>query len=335
MDGYILMSSTIHSLTSTLSEPLRCRLLAVLEEQELTVSELCTVLQIPQSTISRHLKHLADHGWVTSRRGGTSHYYQLPREGLQPVAHELWKIVREELAPRERAEGRRRLASVLTDRALRSQDFFDSSAKDWDLVRDDLFGHRFDLSAFLGLLDSRWIVGDLGCGTGRVSELIAPFVKEVVAVDRSTAMLSAARGRLAKEGNIRFRESHLEDLPLEDSALDMAILVLALSFAPAPPAVLREVRRVLKPSGKILLVDLLPHPHEEYRRDLGHVGLGFSPETITQFLENAGFTSSRCMPLRADPLAKGPTLFVASATAELSIYPAEITSASTVRSATL
>ncbi len=299
---------------AVLAEITRCRILQLLDRQELTVSELVSVLQVPQSTASRHLKVLADGGWVRSRRDGTSHLYQLAADSLDEAAGRLWELIRDQLAEAAVCQqDSRRLESVLRDRRSRSETFFSETASEWDRLRDELFGRRFDLQALLALLDRRWVVGDLGCGTGRTSEALAPYVARIWAVDGSAAMLEAARERLAGSGNVKFRQGELERLPLEDDALDAAVLFLALHHAPDPGRVLREARRVTRPGGRLLIVDMLPHDREDYRRRMGHVWLGFSPDQVTEALGAAGYEDASCRPLPADPEARGPTLFVATA----------------------
>jgi ArsR family transcriptional regulator len=176
-----------------------------------------------------------------------------------------------------------------------------------------MIGQRTDLLALLDLLDERWVVGDLGCGTGHVSELLAPCVGRVIAVDESGPMLSAARDRLEKLANVEFRAGAVEDLPIENGELDVAILFLVAHFVADPPSLMREVQRVLKPGGKLLLVDFMIHERTDYAIQLGHVWQGFDEAQIVEWLDRAGFSGSRCRPLPADPAAKGPSLFVATA----------------------
>jgi len=175
-----------------LADLTRSRILLLLEGQELTVAELCAVMQIPQSTVSRHLKSLADGGWVTARAEGTSRLYRGRREAIDPAAQRLWQLVREQVADTASAlQDGRRLERVLSERRSKSQQFFTTSAGQWDKLRGELFGGSFHLSALLGLLDPSWTVGDLGCGTGQVAEAVAPWVGRVIAVDESAAMLQA------------------------------------------------------------------------------------------------------------------------------------------------
>ena len=297
-----------------LSEMTRCRILQLLDRHELTVSELVNVLQLPQSTASRHLKVLADAGWVRSRRDGTSSLYQLAASSLDDSAARLWELIRDQLADSSiNQQDLRRLEGLLRDRRSRSQAFFTETASEWDRLRDELFGRRFDLQALLALLDRRWVIGDLGCGTGRTSEALAPHVRRVFAVDGSGAMLEAARRRLARFDNVKFRQGELERLPIEDLSLDAAILFLALHHAPDPDRVVREARRVTRPGGRLLIVDMLPHDREDYRHRMGHVWLGFSRHKILGALDAQGFEHAVFQSLPADPEAKGPVLFVATA----------------------
>ena len=148
---------------TALSDPTRCRMLMLLEKQELTVSELCAVLQMPQSTVSRHLKTLSDDDWVTSRRDGTSRFYTMPVDDLDAAAKRLWPIIREQVASTTGAgQDDRRLRGVLTRRRAKSQEFFATAAGGWDHLRGELFGDEFFLWAVLGLIDPSLIVGDLG-----------------------------------------------------------------------------------------------------------------------------------------------------------------------------
>ena len=179
--------------------------------------------------------------------------------------------------------------------------------------RVDDRGRRTDLLAFLDLLDDRWIVGDLGCGTGHVTQALAPCVARVIAVDESGPMLTAARERLARFDNVDLREGHIESLPIEDSALDAAILFMVTHFIPDPANALKEIRRVLKPDGRLLIVDLTPHDRQEYVAEFGHVWQGFSSDQITTWLRAASLRDCRYRQLPTDPEAAGPPLFVASA----------------------
>jgi ArsR family transcriptional regulator len=298
---------------SALADQTRCRMLWLLDQQELTVSELCAVLQLPQSTVSRQLKTLAEAGWVQSRRDGTSRYYSLALDGADGTRARIWALTREQLAGRAGLEQEaRRLARVLSHRSETSKQFFATAAGQWDRVRQDLFGDDFSLRALAGLLPPGWVVGDLGCGTGMNAAALAPFVGRVIGVDGSEEMLDAARARLVDATNVELRQGTLEDLPIETRTLDAATLVLVLHHLPAPARALAEAARVLRPGGRVLIVDMTPHEREAYRRDMGHVWLGFGEEQITRLLGQAGFGNVRVRPLPPAREAKGPALFAAS-----------------------
>ena len=299
---------------TTLSDPTRSRLLHVLENRELTVTELCSVLQLPQSTVSRHLKILSDDGWVSSRADGTSRYYRL-ETALDSAAQQLWTVVREQVAdtPAGRQDARR-VESVVHERRSRSQAFFSSVADRWDAVRHDLFGDRSPLVGMLAMVDPEWTVADLGCGTGVLSATLAPFVRRVVAVDSSAQMLAAARQRLDGTTNVDIRQGELESVPIDDGQLDAAVISLVLHYIAEPVKALGEAARVLRPGGRLIVVDMMPHDREEYRQQMGHVWQGFSTEQMTEWLSAAGFVRTRYTPLPVEPNANGPTLFVASAT---------------------
>jgi ArsR family transcriptional regulator len=298
---------------ASLADPTRSRLLLVLDRHELSVGELCSALQLPQSTVSRHLKQLCDFGWVAPRAEGTSRLYRMVAQ-LDPHAKKLWSVVRDQLGGN--ASARRdaeRVEAVLARRRETSESFFSSTAGQWDALRSEMFGKRAELVALPALLDESWIVGDLGCGTGQLTELLAPFVKQVVAVDSSRSMLAMARRRVASFANVTFHQSELEAMPIEGASLDVALLFLVMHYVTEPVRVLGEAARVLRPGGTLLIVDMLPHEKTEYRDRMGHVWQGFDADQIGEWMTSAGFGTVRYTPLPIDPQAAGPALFVATA----------------------
>ena len=306
------MEAAIFDDLTVLGDATRSRLLLVLERHEMTVSELCAVLQLPQSTVSRHLKLLADGAWVASRRDGTSRYYSAV-DPVQPAARRLWQLLREQVTATPAADhDARRARTVIARRQTASQRFFETAAGRWDKLREELFGRASHLQAIAGLLDDRWVVGDLGCGTGHLAAALGPFVARVIAVDRSGEMLQAARRRLRDLPNVDIRRGDLEALPIDADTLDAATLILVMHHTPEPAAVLADAARVLRPGGRLLIADMLPHDREEYRQQMGHVWLGFGEDQIRRMLTAAGFDQVRIAPLPPDADAKGPALFVAS-----------------------
>jgi ubiquinone/menaquinone biosynthesis C-methylase UbiE len=301
---------------TTLADPTRARLLLLLERHELTVGELCAILQLPQSTVSRHLKILGDDGWILSRADGTSRYYRLDATPDE-WAGKLWSVVRDDVAASAAAvQDELRERSILAARRSRSREFFSSVAGEWEKLRAELFGDRLDLQLTLALLDPRLTVGDLGCGTGVVSALLAPNVARIVAVDASEAMLVAARARLTPMPNVEVRQGELESLPIADGTLDLALLTLVLHFTADPLRALREAHRTLVPNGRLVVLDMMPHDRSDLQREMGQVWQGFSEQQIRSWMEEAGFDQIRYRPLPADELAKGPVLFAASGNRE-------------------
>ncbi|MFN2316575.1 MAG: ArsR/SmtB family transcription factor [Gemmatimonadales bacterium] len=303
---------------SVLADPTRARLLGVLGSNELTVTELVAVTQLPQSSVSRHLRVLADQGWVQSRAEGTSRWYRLDLDDLDGAAQSVWATIRNSLAESPAArQDARRLEEVLQARRTRSREFFSTAAARWDRLREDLYGPRASAPALAALLDPSWTVGDLGCGTGEMSEALAPFVAKVIAVDAEQEMLDAAAARLADAPRVEFRLGELEALPIEDASLDAAMIALVLHHVADPARVLREARRVMRPGAPLVVVDMVPHDREEYRDDMGHQWLGFSEREMRRLLMEAGFDADclRYHPLPSDPRGKGPGLFIAAARA--------------------
>ena len=298
---------------TALSDPTRSRILHALDGRELTVTELCAVLQLPQSTVSRHLKILSDDGWVASRAEGTSRFYRLDA-ALDDAARQLWAVVSDRIA--ESAAGKqdaRRVESVIRERRSRSQEFFSSAAGQWSALRNEMFGERPVLTGTLAFLDPSWVLADLGCGTGEQAATVAPFVQRVLAVDASESMLEAARRRLDGVENVELHRGELEALPLERGVADAALLSLVLHYVAEPAKALGEAARILRPGGRLVVIDMMPHDREEYRQQMGHVWQGFAAEQIDGWLAGAGFTRVRYQPLPVEPQAKGPALFVAAA----------------------
>ncbi len=311
---------TVEHLTQ-LGDPLRLRMLRVLCRQELSVGELVKVMQIPQSSGSRHLKVLSEGEWVIRRNVGTAAYYRVVLDELPPSMRALWLAVRDQTDTLPEALGdEQRLASVIAERITDSESFFGQHAGQWDSLRTEMFGERFTDQAMLGLIDPTWRVADLGCGTGNVTELLAPWVERVIAIDRSPEMLEGARARLEHMGtdltHVEFKRAELTDLPFEDGSIDAAVCMLVLHHVADPVEVLSEMRRVLstqRHGGLALVIDMLAHQRADYRRAMGHEHLGFSPDQIESLMTRAGFARIRVRTLRPDVNASGPPLFAACA----------------------
>ena len=299
-----------------LADPMRLRLLRILDRHELGVADLCDVLQAPQSTVSRHLKLLLDQRWVQSRRQGTNHLYEMILDELQPAARKLWLLAREQMeAWATLGQDELRLQRRLSQREGDSESFFAGAAGEWDRIRSDLYGSRFDLFAVLPLLPPNTVIADLGCGAGDLAAQIAPHVKTVIGVDNSAEMLKAARKRANGQTNIDLRRGDVTALPLADAEADAALMILSLTYVAEPRAAIAEMARVLKPGGRAIIVDLLRHDRDDFRRQLGQKWPGFDPADLRQLLTAGGLRSPVVTPVPTDQNAKGPALFVATASA--------------------
>lgn len=299
----------------SLADPTRLRLLYLLEAHELGVVELCDIVQLPQSTVSRHLKVLADDRWVKSRRQGRIHLYRMPVDDLTSGARHLWQLTREQTADWSAlAQDELRLQRRLAERASGTQAFFAGAAGEWDQLRREYYGQSFNDAAMLSLLDPASVIADLGCGTGQLAAMVAPFVKQVIAVDNSPAMLQAAEARTEGLGNVILRKGDLVRLPIHDQVVDAALMVLVMSYLPEPSAVLAEAARILKPGGALIIVDLLAHDDEGFAHRMGQQALGFDPPLVQNLLGARGFARTTVRPLPPEANVKGPVLFIARAT---------------------
>jgi ArsR family transcriptional regulator len=304
----------------SLADPARLRLLHLLSAEELAVSELAGILQMPQSSVSRHLKLLGEQGFVVARAERTANYYRMANGELPASSRCLWELAAAETASWPALEhDRLRLARTLAARDEKSGDaraFYAGVAAEWERLRTDLYGERFTDLALNALLPPDWVVADLACGSGAVALSLAPWVARVVAVDHSREMLAAARKRSqasAHAKNVEWKKGELEALPLDDASCDAAVMLLALTHVEVPAAALGEMARIVRPGGRAVVVDLLRHDREAFRRQMGQVRSGFEAEELAALLETAGFTGTRCAPLPAEPEAKGPALLLASA----------------------
>lgn len=297
---------------SLLSEPVRVRLLRLLTLEELSVGELTRIVQLPQSTVSRHLKALRDAGWVERRTQGTSTLLRTASPEEQPQeGRQLWPLLRDNPEEAQQArEDSQRLASVLATREADSQAFFGRLAGDWDALRREMFGDGFWLPTLLALLPSEWTLADLGCGTGATTALLAPYVHKIIAIDREQVMLEVAARRLTSMDHVELRLGHLEALPLEDNSLDAALCLLVLHHVEDAQGAVTEAARVLKPGGRLLILDMVPHQDKKWCRAMGHKHMGFSPQALREMAASAGLQLSLHRPLLVDAEARAPGLFV-------------------------
>jgi SAM-dependent methyltransferase len=301
---------------ASLADATRLRLLRLVERHELAVSDLCDVLQLPQSTVSRHLKLLGDEGWTVGRRRGTTNLYRMVLDELEPAQRQMWLLAREQTdgwaaLDQDKLRVAERLRQRTRGRGAKS--FFDGAAGRWGQLREQMYGPSFGTHALLAMLPGDWTVADLGCGTGALALELSRHVGCVIGVDNTPAMLDAARRRTRDADNIELRQGDLEALPIEDRACDAAMMVLVLTYLPEPASALSEMARVVRPGGKVVIVDVMRHDREAFRREMGQQNLGYDPSEVCVLLEEAGLTSPNCTPIPPHPDAKGPALLLCTA----------------------
>ena len=272
-------------------EETRLRLLALLAEAELTVTELTEILRQSQPRISRHLRLLAESGLVVRFREGSWAFFRLAEHGDKA---DLARSLAAQLDPDDRmmARDRERLAAVRAARATAAQAYFREHAAEWDRIRRL---HAADaaveaeIQAALADRPFRSLL-DLGTGTGRMLELLGPGLERGLGIDLSLDMLALARARLDRAGlrHCSVRHGDIYDLALPRDSFDVVIVHQVLHYLDDGARALREAARVLRPQGRLLVIDFAPHELEFLREEHAHRRLGFAEETVSQWLEQAG-----------------------------------------------
>jgi ArsR family transcriptional regulator len=297
-----------------LADPTRLRLLRLLERRELGVAELVEILRLPQSSVSRHLKVLADQGWLSSRARGTRNLYRMSPDELEPSAKALWELARREIDGWATArQDELRLDCHLNGAGRRSEEFFAGAVAHWDKLRREQYGDRYALMGLLALIPETTVVADLGCGTGATLADLAPHVRRVIGVDSSAEMLEAARERTREMENVELHRAPLEALPLADGECDAAALFLALSYVVEPGRALAEMTRILRPGGRAVVVDLMSHDRHDFRVEMGQRHMGFEGAELERLAEEAGLVGVASRPLVPEPGARGPALVMLTA----------------------
>ncbi len=301
---------TFAALTRTLKaagEATRLRILALLAEAELTVSDLTDILRQSQPRLSRHLRLLAEAGLVERFREGSWAFFRLAeRGGGAGIARVL--IARLDSSDATIVRDRERLTAVRAVRAAAAQNYFRRHAAEWDRIRKLHVADAAVEDAIRAALADRPIGAllDLGTGTGRMLELFAPDIERGLGLDLSLDMLALARARLDRAGlkHCSVRQGDIYDLALPRDSFDAVIIHQVLHFLDDSAHAIREAARVLRPGGRLLVVDFAPHDLEFLREEHAHRRLGFAAETMTQWLEAAGLDVLRQQTLPPGPEGK-------------------------------
>jgi len=288
-------------------EGTRLRILALIAEAELTVSDLTEILRQSQPRISRHLRLLAEAGLVERFREGSWAFFRLAeRAGGAEVARTL--IARIDPADPVIGRDRERLAGVRAARAEAAQAYFRAHAAEWDRIRKlHVADAAVEAAVRAALADKPFrSLLDLGTGTGRMLELLGAEIERGLGIDLSIDMLLIARARLDRAGlrHCSVRQGDIYDLAMPRDAFDVVVVHQVLHFLDDGARAIREAARVLRPGGRLLVVDFAPHDFEFLRQEHAHLRLGFAAEAVAQWMTAAGLEMVRQENL-AEPGSEG------------------------------
>lgn len=274
-----------------LADPSRVRILLLVRRIELSVGELALVLGQSQPRVSRHVRILTEAGLVARAREGAWVFVRL---GAAAVSGPVLALI-DALAGDVAADDLKRLEVVRAERAAAADAWFAANAVDWDKERS-LFTREAEVEAAIRAALAGRPLGDLvdvGTGTGRMIELLGAEARSALGVDRSPEMLRLARGRIEAAGlaQAEVRHGDIYALPREAASADTVVLHQVLHFADDPAAVIAEAVRVLRPGGRLLVVDLAPHDREDLRSQRRHVRLGFADEAVTGWMQACGLAA--------------------------------------------
>lgn len=284
------------------ADPNRLRILLLLQAEELSVAELQEILVMGQSTISTHLAQLKQAGLVEDRRTGKSSFYRLCPSDAADVLDGILTEAKHETAeaPSDQSAMRR----VVKKRQDRMRSFFDSMAG--RLGRDYVPGKSWkSLAEALLRLMPPMVIADLGAGDGGFALLLSGRASRVIAVDSSEKMLEVGREQAARAGitNVEFRQGDMEELPIDSASIDLVFFSQSLHHALHPARALAEAARILRPGGRIAILDLVRHRFEEARELYADQWLGFGEAELEDLLAKAGFVSTEITIVDRDPEA--------------------------------
>ncbi len=289
-----------------LGEPTRLRLAALLNEAELTVTELTTILGQSQPRVSRHLKLLVDAGLLERHREGAWAFFRLQETSTARLVRDALAAM--ELSDAVLAADRTRLAEVRAERARTADTYFAHHAADWDQLRALHVAETEVEQALLKAIGPGPFraVLDLGTGTGRMLSLLAGRAERAVGVDSSAAMLSVARSNIERAGlkNAQVRHGDIYALPVERDGYDVVVIHQVLHYLDDPARAVREACRALRPGGQLLVVDFAPHDVEFLRTDHAHRRLGFAAQEINDALTEAGLVDASSCHVGTDTSTK-------------------------------
>ncbi len=275
------------------SDATRIRLLHMLQRYELSVNEIVSILKMGQSRVSRHLKILSEAELLDFRRDGLWVFYSAPESG---TGRDFLNAITPFMGPEDllRSDAHN-AARIIEERSVKTRQFFNNIAENWDAMSREVLGD-FDLpSAVCKTMPTPCAVAvDLGCGTGSLLQRMLEHADKVIGVDGSARMLELARRRLdpvrTGEDQVSLRIGELDHLPLRDAEADFACINLVLHHLSNPGEAMREIKRIVKPGGLVMIADFDRHVLESMRKDYGDRWLGFDENTLAAIFNDAGFT---------------------------------------------
>lgn len=273
------------------AEPTRMRLLVLLSSGDLTVSDLTDILSQSQPRISRHLKLLSEAGLIERYQEGAWAWFRLRREG---EAAQLARKLVEEASHADAVITRdqQRLAQVRVARAERAMAYFSRNAAGWDNIRKLHVSEETVEKALREIVGDRPVDSllDLGTGTGRLLQLFEGIYRHGTGIDASREMLAVARSNLENAGisKASIRQGDIFNLPLENGGYDLVTIHQVLHYLEEPQLAIEEAARMLRPGGRLVIVDFAPHGIDSLRAEHHHARLGFSHQMMTEWLERAG-----------------------------------------------
>ena len=268
----------------------RVRLLALLSDEELSVAELTSITELPQSRVSTHLGRLREAGLLRDRKIGASTKYAVNDVSMPNEARRFWELVRADLDDTLLESDRARRERLRASSAVPWPDFIAgqmerhySPGRTWEATARGLIG----FVQFGDLLD-------LGSGDGDIADLLAPRARDITCVDRSERVVEAARARLGRHANVQVVVGDMHALEFADASFDQVLMLNTLTYAERPARAIAEAARVLRPRGTLALVTLAPHTHRDVTAAYGHIQPGFDPSDLRRWLRQAGLVVGEC-----------------------------------------
>jgi ArsR family transcriptional regulator len=280
------------SMLHLFGDPTRVRLMALLEQHELTVAELTSITELSQSRVSTHLGKLREAGLLHDRREGASTFYRVNQSAMPSEASRLWSLLREQIKDAVLESDQARCEAIVQARhgdgrwpdAIAGQmDRHYSPGRTWESLTRGL----------IGLLQLGQVL-DVGCGDGTIAQLLAPRAERYVGLDRSSRLLDAAGRRLAHAENVELTQGDMHELPFEDDRFDQVAMFNVLTYSERPGRAIAELARVLRPGGQLVLTTLAEHDRMSVTSVYGHVNAGFRARDLEALLREADLAVDCC-----------------------------------------